>query len=707
MESPDRRRPGHSSSPSCSSVPGGTVHALAETPTAVWVATDEGFFWFDEFRWQRALPDAGTPLPIVRSWIAPDLRGGVLAVRDGQLYRGDESGLTPVPGVVTFARRAVPLDSSAVLVLGTPVEGGPADLFVIRNGIVAATSTPGDVPGGFEGPEQLWRTDAGRVWLNSSQGLSYWDGDGWVVAHPALAPGQSLLALWENEDGQGFAAFRHPSSMRGLWQWRGSGPLTRVRSEGEEHLGNLLGTGPDGAVIAFHETGHVRAFVDDVWTSVDPLPRELRGATFLTSRPNGDSWLGTPEGLSLYVRSFNRWSLRQYPFNDVRNWTNELLPASDGSLWIGTRGGVVHQREGQDDVWYREAAGRPVGAVTGLAEDALGRIWASGGGQIDGALRWDGTDWSHLTKDRLAGATRIHRLDSDDEGRIWMMALGDSAGGAGLYVYEDGEVSIWEREGFPTGRRVYSSARASDGTVWVGTQDRLSRWRGDSWTHWTRDDGWDGGSIFTLALDDDGRVWFSTRRGGEGYVDGDDRIRGVSPRDGLDRVSVWELVVDDSGRLWASTVRGLSTYEDGVWSSFDPPSGLTHARLWPIVPLDDRVLVGTLGSGVAILSRAEEADEAPRVVITPPTDRSRSGSLRWSANARWGSLAAAAVATRYRLDGADWTAWSLDRDLSFRGLSPGEHTITVQAKGPFGQFDASARPRDFGSCRRSPRGPGS
>lgn len=382
-----------------SGLPGGTVHALAETPTAVWVATDEGFFWFDEFRWQRALPDAGTPLPIVPSWIAPDLRGGVLAVQDGQLYRGDESGLTPVRGVVTFARRAVPLDSSAVLVLGTPVEGGPADLFVIRNGIVGATSTPGDVPGGFEGPEQLWRTDAGRVWLNSSQGLSYWDGDGWVVAHPALAPGQSLLALWENEDGQRFAAFRHPSSIRGLWQWRGSGPLTRVRSEGEEHLVNLLGTGPDGAVIAFHETGHVRAFVDGVWTAVDPLPRELRGATFLTSRPNGDSWLGTPEGLSLYVRSFNRWSLRQYPFNDVRNWTNELLPAPDGSLWIGTRGGVVHQREGQDDVWYREAAGRPVGAVN---RPGRGRA-----GPHLGLRR---------RLDRRGATVGRHRLESPDQG---------------------------------------------------------------------------------------------------------------------------------------------------------------------------------------------------------------------------------------------------------------------------------------------------
>ena len=679
-------------------LPEGPIHAVAETPTAVWVATDHVVAWFDEFRWHPMLVDSALLSLHLPSWIASDLRGGVVVVWSGALYRGNETGLTKLPPLrdaTLRVRRAVPLDSNRVLVLASRSTEEPASLFILADDRIEPLAPPGDIPGGTRSANQLWRTDAGRVWLNSSTGLSYWGGESWVLAHSAISSEQELLALWESPDGQGVLSFRGPSSQWGLWEWSPDEPLTRVSSEGEQHVVNLLGSGQGGEVVAFHETGHVRARGASGWAPVDPLPDELRRATFFASRPNGDAWIGTLDGLSLYVRSFTRWSILEYPFGDARNWTNEIMRSRDGALWMATLAGVLRREDNAEEVWFQAAAGHSMAAMTGLAEDDSGRIWASSGGQLEGVLRWDGTRWSYLAPTELDGARRIHRLESDEAGRVWMMALGDSAGGGGLYVSDEGRVARWERRGYPTGRRVYSWTERPEGTVWVGTEDRLSRWRDGEWTHWPKGDGWSGRSIFTMAVDADQRLWFSDRDEGLLYVDEDDRIQSVTTEGDLEGKQVWEVTVDGSGRLWATTDRGLSTLRDGVWSSFYPPGGLTNARLWPVLPLEDEVLIGSLGSGVAVLNRANEAAQPPRVMIEPPATSDRSGSIRWSAHARGGSPSPGAIPTRYRLEDDTWSPWSLTRKLSFEGLRTGTRTLTVQAMGPFGQVNEPGPTEEF------------
>jgi len=341
--------------------------------------------------------------------------------------------------------------------------------------------------------------------------------------------------------------------------------------------------------------------------------------------------------------------------------------------------------------------GTRLGTVTGLVEDREGQIWLSSGSGFTGAFRWDGRRWERFAAAQGLGAL-IHRIVRDRQGRLWFLGLSPrEAGepGPGAFLYSGGRFERWGRErGLPSGQ-VYAFAQGPDSALWFGTGAGLSRWSGRRWTHWTTPDStpgpWRGLTVpvqpFVLAVDARGRSWFGDRTLGLGFVGDDDRLGFLTTQDGLLDNHVWDVQPEDDGGLWIATSGGLSHYRDGVWSRFDPDGGLVTPRMWPVLPLADRVYVGTLGSGLQILSRVEATDPAPRIAILAPLIAEGVAHVRWSAFSGWGATMRAGLDTRYRVDGGPWSAWTRARSVVLPDLAPGTHELHVQAKGLFGGFD--------------------
>ena len=76
--------------------------------------------------------------------------------------------------------------------------------------------------------------------------------------------------------------------------------------------------------------------------------------------------------------------------------------------------------------------------------------------------------------------------------------------------------------------------------------------------------------------------------------------------------------------------------DHGVLSSFDEKSGLPHLALWPVLPLDRHIYVGTTGRGVAILDRSESVTPTPVIDLESPLIEHNAVLLRWKALAYWG-----------------------------------------------------------------------
>ena len=241
-------------------------------------------------------------------------------------------------------------------------------------------------------------------------------------------------------------------------------------------------------------------------------------------------------------------------------------------------------------------------------------------------------------------------------------------------------------EGLISGR-VYAFGEGLDGSYWFGTLDGISRWRGNVWKHWSEEKGLMGREprIYALAIDSSGTVWFSNTHTGVGTISRDDSVHFLTRADGLINDEIWDLKVDEGGALWMSTPRGLSCYNKGVWSNFSVRSGLSTPFLWEILPLKDRVYLGSPGAGVNILNRTELA-LPPRVILNKPSFMGSTALLHLKIFSYFGDVDERDVEVRFRRDGTQWSEWSTQHEIRLTNLSSGEHYLEAQAKGLFGDF---------------------
>ncbi|MEO2014924.1 MAG: two-component regulator propeller domain-containing protein [Fuerstiella sp.] len=187
----------------------------------------------------------------------------------------------------------------------------------------------------------------------------------------------------------------------------------------------------------------------------------------ITIDHNGNVWGGNPRGIYRYDGE----SVIRYTQSDglVSGTVTQLIPATDGSLWIRTEEGISRFAEDSFTTIYSRPTRRDL--LTMFVESPK-RIWV--------------------------GTTRaLIRLDAPDD---------------------EGETGKWLRTRFTTedglaGNKVYSLKISSTGQLWIGTSGGLTRYDGATFTNWTTQDGLSHGTVTSIEETEDGRLWIGTREG--------------------------------------------------------------------------------------------------------------------------------------------------------------------------------------------------
>jgi len=675
-----------------SGLPSNSVYDLVETPAGTpWAATLRGVAWYDGFQWKAMRDGAGMPAtrPLSITTFGDD---EVIAVMGRGLYRGNQDGFEQIPVEVDGARYEVLAaqrpGNDETFVLAAHGPSSPVTL-LRYDGAGFRPLTPPFTVNGEQRGLAIWGDGTGSLWANDHSALRRWAGGGWQTKLTVPA-GQLLTVeqLVEARSGGGLVKVSSPADYDGLWEWAPGGNPERNVDEPPDLL-DAMDVSPTGDAIVAYRSGNVRFREDGVWQELAAVPPQMTGLLFVKFRPDGDLWVGTQRGLYLFRVGLRRWRHWKVPSPDVRNEILEILRADDGAIWLATGRGIAVHRPGGEIDWIERAAGIELREVTGLAQDDAGGIWVSSGSALPGVLRWDGSRWQRFGVEEGLTAPLVHKIRKDRAGRLWFLGMAPlvretTVAEPGAFVLEDEQFVPWTpAEGLINGR-VYDFAEGSDGSRWFATFGGLSRWRAGRWTHWTVENGLHKNRIFTVAIDRDDRAWFGDQSSGLGYIDADDAPRYLTVADGLVHDEVQEIRVGAAGELWIATRGGLSCLHDGTWVSFDAASGLSSPILWPILPLEDRVLIGTSGNGVDVLSMAETTLPPPRVVLEAALIDQSAALLRWSAYAYWGQTTPERAQTRYRVDGEPWSDWSRQRDTLLTALSGGEHTFEVQAKGILG-----------------------
>jgi signal transduction histidine kinase len=242
-------------------------------------------------------------------------------------------------------------------------------------------------------------------------------------------------------------------------------------------------TSSDGTEWFHTHSGHrLVSHRDGKWIRYGPedgLPDDVSGLTITRS---GQMWArGSQNGKAAIAQFVNgKWQTTVFPKLSPR--VAGIYEANDGTLWVqqsyilnpreGHLGGLIKIRPGQSPE-HIPPPSAPLYMYGGMGETAGGALWWGG----RGLRRFDGDATVSLSvPEGLSGW--VHDVYSDGAGHLWVGTRSE-----GVFQYDGNH---WKRHGVEDGLasnfvRYHGISGTADGNIWVGTQNGLSRFDGQTW----------------------------------------------------------------------------------------------------------------------------------------------------------------------------------------------------------------------------------
>ncbi len=299
----------------------------------------------------------------------------------------------------------------------------------------------------------------------------------------------------------------------------------------------------------------------------DPVFEAPSNIRAVTVDPEGGIWVGTErDGLYRLVPPAYRMLLPGrscYP----------VLEDGAGGVWVGTiHDGLYRIRDG-----VPERVPFPTRSIQALHRDPDGTLWVGTDGGLyrgrDGGWEW--VAWEGLAEGEIVP---VYALWRDRAGALWV------GSGSGLHrLTGDGWEHFLVQQG-EVAEFVRVFLEGPDGTLWMGLKGGgVIRLQDGRFRRWTTAEGLSSDNVRSLYLDGDGVLWIGTEDRGLARLDpgGTPELAAVTPRDGLHDYVVNCILEDENGRLWMSGNRGVYHVRLDELNGFvRGDAGSVHSTLW-------------------------------------------------------------------------------------------------------------------------------
>ncbi|MBP6671500.1 MAG: hypothetical protein KA247_00010 [Bacteroidetes bacterium] len=665
-----------------SGLPSDVVEGIIESEDNIpWVTTAKGVAWYDGYRWNPILVDSARPNLRARM-ISKYHHDNIFIILDGDLYVGNTKGFNKIlfnnqtmQGEITSVAA---LDSTSFICVYET--GDSAYIVKIKDGIDRPIASPP--------PGRVYRT-SNTVWLSAGIdiGLYVYQAESWSKIFYPIGDAIALRNIVENEKEEGVIAIDAPKNNIGVWEFQDKKNIQHSLSERNQPV-RTINISSNAEVIVVYESGEIHMRVRNKWKNFDPIPRQMENILSLSFRRNNDIWFATERGLYLFKSTQNEWKDLSYIFSDLRNVVMEVFQSSSGDLWIGNLNGLEIQRTNGTREYISEILGIKLGLVTGINQDTRGHIWICAGGGAKGVFEWNGSKWQRHFGDRI----NYHKIRKDRKGELWILGLGIiKSDPAGYIITDSNYLRIDSIYRLPS-NRLYSFIESMMGTKWIGTSDGLVRIKNNSYSNWGRESIGKNAKIYTMAVDKNDNLWFSTFSSYLGLIDHSDSIKWILKRKEQYeyKEKIWDIVFDESEVLWVASSKGLYRYFNNTWTNYGAQTGSSIRELRVVLPSHEYIYVGGHGIGARTIRKREEQHPI-NIYINKPLIEKNDAFCSWSPESFWGKYPSDEIETRHRINGKYWSEWSTQHSITLKSLQSGIYHLSVQAKDPYGAvYDATA-----------------
>ena len=185
----------------------------------------------------------------------------------------------------------------------------------------------------------------------------------------------------------------------------------------------------------------------------------------------GNMWIAShSSGISKFDgHSFVNYTIKQGLSSD---YVLSIMEDKKGNLWMGTTNAGITMFDGKKFIHYKEENGFFNNMVYCIMEDKNGIIWFGTGG---GAISFDGKFFRRYRNIDGNDFEHVLSILQDSRDNIWfgtrtglvMLKEGNTKDAQFIrFNYEDGFTGI--------GCNMGAITESNDGTIWVGTTDRLT-----------------------------------------------------------------------------------------------------------------------------------------------------------------------------------------------------------------------------------------
>ena len=668
------------------------VRAIAETTDGyLWLGTAQGLLRFDGVQvvWWKP-PPGNEPATDTITSLTASAGGGLWigAKRTMSLLRDGKLTQYAIPNVGPGDSITAALEDQRGRLLAGRARGG--GLVAIDNGVLQSYGRRSSVYSLFRD-----RSPGGAIWIGTSGGICRLDGtafgacrlaeppyevwsitggvdensltmgtnkgvllfaDGKVKPIPILVNGEAIAArvvlrdrdgnLWVGTVGQGLFCIRGDRTERFTRNDGLSSDLVDALVEDRE--GNLW-VGTSNGLDLLRDPRVAR------WSTRQGLSGNL--ITTVCATREGDVWVAMGAGLNR-IRG-NRISTYSKASGLPADMVASLYQDPKGTLWAGTARGLVYLSPQGRFVQMQAPGGPPLHRVFSITADAGGTLWLAD--EQRGVWRMEG---GRLQPWALPAKHHAYRLQVNHDGKVW---IGYYEGG--VAVVDGSAVRTYSPDMGLARGHVQAIYEDGSGSMWVGTDEGLSRFRHGRWTTWTAKEGISPKGVQALTGDGQGNLWLVMASGVARISESDLNrtpdgspapltLTAYGPADGIRLAKAGNTASPRAarsrdGRLWFATDDGLAGID---------PSRI-HKKSPPRVSIEqlsvDGKPVALIPGEISFRGREVQIDYTALSLTLPET-----------------------VRFRYELESLDrhWVNADTRRQVVYANLPPGHYRFHVAAR---------------------------